>query len=127
MTTDRTRRTALLLGGAALVLTAAACSSYHGAAGVHYASSYSSGHDRYVYGSSFYLGPGAYQVLYRPYGGGGHYYFRTRALAHSRYCGRYCYSSGGYHYHHASCGHFGRHAGHYGTRANLLIRRYGPR
>lgn len=123
-----TKRRFLHAGGlvcvAALLLTAAGCASYHAALGVHYGH-YPGAYPAYVYGSSFYLGPSWYQVVYQPRARG--YFFRTRALGPGHHCSRYCYTRGRYTYHHATCGRFGRVASLYGTHAGLLIDAYGPR
>lgn len=125
MTTRRMRWALGLIFTVGLMLLGAGCVSYHGAVGVHYGAHSSA--TSFVYGSSFYLGDGRFQVLYRPSGYGSDYYFRTRALGPSRYCNGFCYARRGHHYHHRNCGHLGRYASRYGTRASVLIRQYGPR
>lgn len=123
MTTRRCLYALGLLSALGLMLVAAGCASHHGAVGVHYGA-HSGAHPSLVYGSSFYLGRGVYQVVYLPRTG---YYFRTRALGPGRYCSRYCYSRGRDVFHHASCGRFGRVASFHHTHARSLIHRYGPR
>ncbi len=121
------RRARVLLG---LLLAASATlllAGFHSHYGASIRASSSSYYSDYLYGSRFRLGGGHYQVLYRPRGYGSGYYFVSTYLSGARGCGRFCYSRGNTHYHHASCGHFRGYASRYGYGVNQLIGSYGPR
>lgn len=120
----------VMLGIALVVLmlgAGAGCSSLY-ADGFHGSAGYGPGYPSYRYGSIFYAGDYAFRVGYAKHDRYGGHYIRSRALSYSRRnCGRYCYSNGGFHYHHRDCRHVGRYMSRYGYKVKQLIGRYGPR